>query len=190
MTRPLTTRQIKKEVADLLTRPDAAEALEKIAAFPARQVINPLIGFLCRKGDPVQQRAVEAIAEVTARLAETDMEGARVIMRRLMWSLNDESGGIGWGAPEAMGAILARHAGLAAEYAKILFSYIHPDKNFLEHDDLRMDAFRGILRLARARPRIVEQFRGHLTSYRHDPDSAVQKMVKEIFLQIDGPPSA
>lgn len=25
------------------------------------------------------------------------MDSARIVMRRLMWSLNDESGGIGWG---------------------------------------------------------------------------------------------
>jgi len=43
-----------------------------------------------------------------------------------MWSLNDESGGIGWGAPEAMGAIMARHTGLADEYANICGSnYYH-----------------------------------------------------------------
>ena len=52
-------------------------------------------------------------------LAEQDMESARVVMRRLMWNLNDESGGIGWGSPEAMGEIMARHSGLAEEYSKI-----------------------------------------------------------------------
>jgi hypothetical protein len=46
------------------------------------------------------------MGEVMAHLADKDMESARVIMRRLMWSLNDESGGIGWGAPEAMGEIV------------------------------------------------------------------------------------
>ena len=52
---------------------------------------------------------------VVAHLAEKDMESARVVMRRLMCSLNDESGGIGWGAPEAMGEIIASHEGLASE---------------------------------------------------------------------------
>ncbi|MFZ5563813.1 MAG: DVU0298 family protein [Thermodesulfobacteriota bacterium] len=185
MAREQTARQIKKKVTDLLARLDQAGAMKELVALPARQVINPLIGFLFRKGDPAQQRAVEAVAEVMANLAETDMEAARVIMRRLMWSLNDESGGIGWGAPEAMGAIFARHAGLAAEYAKILFSYIHPDQNFLEHDDLRMDALRGIHRLSIARPGLARAFRGHVEPYVHDPDSGVRRLAGEILAAMD-----
>jgi len=46
---------------------------------------------------------------VISNLTEKEMESARVIMRRLMWSLNDESGDIGWGAPEAMAEIIACH---------------------------------------------------------------------------------
>ena len=34
---------------------------------------------------------------VVAALATEEMESARVVMRRLLWNLNDESGGIGWG---------------------------------------------------------------------------------------------
>ena len=49
---------------------------------------------------------------VVANLAEKDMESARVVMRRLMWSLNDESGDIGWSRPEAMGEIIASHGDL------------------------------------------------------------------------------
>ena len=52
------------------------------------------------------------LEDVVSRLADSDMEAARVIMRRLMWNLNDESGGIGWGSPEAMGEILAAMVGL------------------------------------------------------------------------------
>jgi hypothetical protein len=80
------------------------------------------------------------------------MEAARVVMRRLMWTLNDESGGIGWGAPEAMGEITARHAALADEFACILVSYIRPDCNFLEHPILQRGVLWGLGRLAHARP--------------------------------------
>ena len=68
---------------------------------------------------------------VVEKLAWEDMEGARVIMRRLMWSLNEESGGIGWGAPEAMAEIMARHLELAREYSHMLISYMDYEGNFL-----------------------------------------------------------
>lgn len=44
------------------------------------------------------------------------MEKACTVMRRLMWTLNDEFGGIGWGVPEAMGEIMVCHKGLAHIY--------------------------------------------------------------------------
>ncbi|MEA3417440.1 MAG: hypothetical protein U9R02_15080 [Thermodesulfobacteriota bacterium] len=53
---------------------------------------------------------------VVSNLADHDMESARVIMRRLIWNLNDESGGIGWGSPEAMGEIMARNNRLALPF--------------------------------------------------------------------------
>lgn len=90
-----------------------------------------------------------------ANLADEDIESARVIVRRLMWQLNDESGGIGWGAPEVMGEILARHEGLAGEYANILTSHIKEDGNSLEHEPLQRDALWGVARLAQVRPDLV-----------------------------------
>ena len=57
---------------------------------------------------------------VVAGLAEHDMESARVVMRRLMWNLNDESGGIGWSSPEAMGEIMDPFPGLAPRRHEIV----------------------------------------------------------------------
>ena len=89
-------------------------------------------------------------------LAETDMESARNIIRRLMWNLNDESGGIGWGSAEAMGEILAQNKYLAIEYRQILFSYAREDGNFQEHEFMQRGVLWGIGRLWQARPEIAE----------------------------------
>ena len=84
------------------------------------------------------------------------MESARVVMRRLMWSLNDESGGIGWGSAEAMGEIMARNDLMADEYACILISYINPCGNFIDHPDLQKGILWGLGRLAQDRPHRAE----------------------------------
>jgi hypothetical protein len=88
-------------------------------------------------------------------MAEARLEDGRVFVRRLMWHLNEESGAIGWGAPEAMAEILARHEGLAREYHRILLSYIREfdkDCTFIDHPPLRRGAYWGVARLAQARP--------------------------------------
>jgi hypothetical protein len=149
-------RQLKREVLSLLRQTDLTSALQTIAAMPARQVINPLFGLLYHTDLRVRWHTITAMGTVVAGLADHDLEAARVIVRRLMWNLNDESGGIGWGSPEAMGEILARHARLAEEYAPILISYINPQGNFLEHATLQQGALWAVGRLARSRPQRVQ----------------------------------
>jgi hypothetical protein len=154
-TTALCHRALKRRIREVLQDQDYAQALIALERFPARRVVNPLISFFC-SGDPrLRWRAISGMGEVVTRLADTELESARVVMRRLMWTLNDESGGIGWGAPEAMGEITARHAGLAAEFARILVSYIRPDCNFLEHPVLQRGVLWGLGRLAYARPQMV-----------------------------------
>ncbi len=148
-------RQLKKEIFELLSAPDIQNRLEFLEAIPARKAVNPLFSFLYHTEPTLKWHAVSAMGHVVANLANTDMESARIIMRRMIWNLNDESGGIGWGSPEAMGESMARHNQLAGEYHRILISYIRPDGNFLEHPELQKGLLWGLARLATVRPELV-----------------------------------
>ena len=148
-------RQLKKEIFAFLAAPDIQTRLASLDAFPARQIVNPLFSFLYHLEPMTKWHAVSAMGHVVAGLAEKDVESARVVMRRMIWNLNDESGGIGWGSPEVMGECMARHPGLAGEYNRILVSYIRPDGNFLEHPELQKGLLWGLARLAAVRPERV-----------------------------------
>ncbi len=147
------TRALKKQIMARLSCPSGEldKALTEVADLPARQAINPLIGLYCSGDERLRWRAISATGLLVSRLAASDMESGRVIVRRLMWSLNDESGGIGWGAPEAMGEIMARHLGLAREYACILISYLDKNGNYLELPALQEGVLWGLARLAEVR---------------------------------------
>src|SRR5690554_2588053 len=106
----------RRQIMALLRAADLA-ALRRL---PPGRLLNPLFSGICSNDEQLKWRAVAAMGQTVARLADQDLEAARVVMRRFMWSLNDESGGIGWGAPEAMAEVLAAHAGLADEYGHIL----------------------------------------------------------------------
>ncbi len=158
-------RELKKAVGQWLSR-DSGEAIpDDLSRQPARRLINPLLSFLCSPEPLIKWRAVTAIGKVIAGLADEDMESARVIMRRLMWSLNDESGGIGWGAPESMGEIMARHRRLADEFHAILISYLAPKGNYLEHEALQPGVLWGLGRLARKRRELAVKAAGFLPPY-------------------------
>ena len=104
-------RERKARIGKLLGQDDFESALETIRRMTGRQAVNPLFSFLYSGDEKIRWRAVTAMGVVVGHLADTAMESARVVMRRFMWNLNDESGGIGWGSPEAMGEITAGHAG-------------------------------------------------------------------------------
>ena len=165
-----TSRQLKKEIQKLLLQQDLESGLAQIGDMPARKAINPLFSFLCSLDELLKWRAVMAMGEIVDRLAAANMESARVIMCRYMWQLNDESGGIGWGCPEAMGEIMARNEKLAEEFWCILISYILPDGNFLEHQALQRGVLWGVGRLAHARPQLLKDSVEYLHPYMQDED--------------------
>ena len=117
------------------------------------RLISPFVSFLNRP--ELRWQAAFSLGKATARLALADMEAARVVMRRLMWNMNEESGNLGWGIPEAMGCILAESSKLADEYARIFMTYIRDtdrEDNFVEHPPLRAGAYWGVGRLSKAAP--------------------------------------
>ncbi len=170
------SRDLKGKVFDLLQSNNFDQALHELFELPARQVINPLFSFLLSSDEQIKWRAVSAIGEVVANLADKDMESARVLMRRLMWMLSDESGGIGWGAPESMGEIIASHEALAREYVSVLVSYVRKDGNFLEYEPLQRGALWGLGRVAKVKPHIVQDAIPYLVSFLEASDATVRGM--------------
>lgn len=164
-------RHLKKKFLALLRNEEFEKSLEEICLIPVRRVVNPLFSFFYHTDELVKWRAITAMGVVVARLAHEDFESARIIMRRLMWNLNDESGGIGWGSPEAMGEIMARHDRLAKEYACILVSYINEAGNFLEHEMLQRGVLWGLGRLAHARSELVRDAAAYLPLFMRSKDA-------------------
>jgi HEAT repeat protein len=156
VSKELSGTALKKKALDLLRSPEFEKELESLRGLPIRRVLPPILSFLSSQDEVVKWHAVTATGILIAVLAEKDREGAGDILRRLLWSLNEESGSIGWGVPEAMGEILARHEGLAREFAPLLVSYIRQDGNFLEFEPLQRGVLWGLGRLAEARPHLLQ----------------------------------
>ncbi len=99
-------RKVKKEILLLLNQ-DSLEIIEdKLSQYTESDVIGSLFSAICSVDETCKWHGVSSFGFVVSRLAVKDIEAARIIMRRFLWSLNDESGGIGWGAPEAMAEIM------------------------------------------------------------------------------------
>ena len=159
--------------------------LGKIAEYRPMDILSPLYSALCSVDERVRWHAVSAFGQVVPRLARQDMEAARIVMRRFLWSLNDESGGIGWGAPEAMAEIMLHHEPLAREYLHMLVSYMREDGpelfqdgNFIELPQLQQGVLWGIGRLCPAYGQTLRAM-GVVTDLKpflQSPDGAVRGM--------------
>jgi hypothetical protein len=145
-------RTIRQKVGKILENPDREIALEQLARIPDNQLTGHLFSHFYTRKDLIKFRSVTAMGFVGKRLAQTHMESARNLMRRLMWNLNDESGGIGWGSAEAMGEVLSHSRNLAAEFDSILFSFVDQNANYIDNPLLQQGILWGIKTYVTAAP--------------------------------------
>lgn len=163
-------RKLKNEIRQHLQHDPFDQALDEICRLPLKRTVSPLFSFLCSIDEQIKWRAVTTLGKVVSNLAASDLESARVVMRRFIWNLNDESGGIGWGCPESMAEVMAQNKGLAEEYGCILISYIQPEGNYLEHEVLQRGVLWGVGRLAHASPIYTRTIGRYLIPYMESGD--------------------
>ncbi len=85
-----------------------------------RGALRTLFSMTFDGEEVIRWRAIEAVGVVTGELAKTDIDRVKEFLRRLLWMMNDESGGLGWHAPEAIGEILVNIPDLIPQYGKLL----------------------------------------------------------------------
>jgi hypothetical protein len=170
MTKPY-GRKTKQKVGKILMESRREKAMELLKQIPDEQLVGHLFSHFYHKNELIKFRSIAAMGVLCSRVGQKNMEKARIIMRRIMWNLNDESGGIGWGSPEAMGEILGQSPELALEFKSILFSYLDPGGNFLEHEMLQRGILWGVGTFLESNPReLNEKTKGILSGYLHSLD--------------------
>ena len=153
-------RKLKLELRERLSGKGWRACLQELAQVAEPQeYVGPLMALLPQPGI-LRWRGMQGLGAVVPELARLNMEEARVVMRRLMWHMNEESGNLGWGIPESMAEILAGSETLAREFDRILFSYARDsgrEDNYIDYAPLLQWCFWGAGRLAQARPDLAGQ---------------------------------
>lgn len=176
-------RDNKARVRELLETEIWREAVPKLGLAPMA-LINACLACL-PQGSPTTAKAASIIGEEIAALAlnPLTMEQARLFMRRLMWHMNEESGNIGWGIPEAFGEILAASPAMADEYHRVLISYIWEtgrNDNFCDQTELRRSCHQSVLRLLEVRPDLLTGALEALKlSAASDPDPICRQLAEQ-----------
>jgi hypothetical protein len=109
----------REALAEAVAREDGA-ALVRMAREAYAPVLRYLVGRLYSEDEPVKWRSVRGLGALVADRALVGDERARDLLRRFFWALNDESGAVPYGVPEAIGEVLAARSELQATFLPLL----------------------------------------------------------------------
>jgi HEAT repeat protein len=170
---PITNPPLKHTLHELLDQ----GRFEEIAEMAARRklVLGSLVALTYDADARISWRAVEAVGAAASRIAEDHPDHVRELLRRLLWLINEESGGICWRAPEAMAEILRHRPTLFPDYIPIVTSLIvNLEEEDLEH--FRAGTLRAIGRLGVAGADHVQEVIPSVASALNDSDPQVRGM--------------
>ena len=113
-------KPLKKEVKEALLEGDFDHILD--LAGRNKRVFGVLISMAYDKESLTTWRAIEVMGQAVGVLAERDPGMARDIIHRLLWSVTEESGAIGWSAPEMLAEIVIHGRGRFDDLPPIILS--------------------------------------------------------------------
>lgn len=124
------TKINKKDFISLLQKDDF-ETIQK-ESLQNKNILSWLISLSYDKEDPLSWKAIDAMGHVAKAYIEIqDVETLRNTIRKLLWSMTDESGGIGWRSAELIGEIIYAEPSLFEDIIPILWSQ-REEESFLE----------------------------------------------------------
>ncbi len=120
----------KKDFLSLLEKED----FETIATASLQNsnVFGWIIALSYDKENPMSWKAIKAMGYIAEAYLKADsIDPLRNTIRKLLWSMTDESGGIGWRAAELIGEIVFAEPSLFEDIIPILWSQ-REEESFLE----------------------------------------------------------
>lgn len=157
--------RLKKRIKELL----ASKSFDDIVALSLEDkgVIRALISLSYDKDDVMTWRAIEAIGLISRGYRQGNLPLLRETVRKMIWSMTDEAGAVGWSAPEIMGEIVRSDPDEFSDIIPIIWS-------FREEGLFRENVLWAMGRIAEARPDLVEFTKEELAGMLDDPIPAVK----------------
>lgn len=138
---------LKERIKNALSSCSYAEITDM--ARRDKGVIRRLISLAYDKDDVMGWRAIEAMGSVAGELSKERIDIIRDTIRRLLWSMGEESGGIGWSAAEMLGEIIRSNPDQFTDIIPIVWS-------FRDEEMFRAGTVWAMGRIASVRPDLVK----------------------------------
>lgn len=149
-----------------MLRSDDMDGIASLARDEKR-VVGALIGFSYDKESLESWRAIRAMGAAARALVPDHEESIRNTVRKLLWSIMEESGGIGWSAPEMLGEIVRADPKRFSDLTPIIAS-------FHTEDSFRGGVMYALARIAEVSPEQVQPHEEKIVAALLDPNTSVR----------------
>jgi hypothetical protein len=117
----LSISSLKNKITAALATRDYDEVAR--LAVSDRRALTKLVALAyVDKDDVMCWRAIEAMGAAAAAIAKKDTQRLRNLVQRILWSAREESGGMGWSAPELLAEIASASPRQFADIPPIIVS--------------------------------------------------------------------
>lgn len=149
----LLSKELKKNLKDALAQNSFESVLQM--DFSKRHLMSALVRLAYNKETLEGWRAIKAVGLLAREIVKSDPVFLRETCRKLLWSLTDESGGIGWAAPELLGEIVSADPSRYSDIIPLI-----AEAYFVEEDVFRSGVVYALARIAETAPaRVLGQQR-------------------------------
>lgn len=161
----LMSLSLKTELRTLLEQRDF-ERLHRWSQ-ERRRAFSAIFSLTYDSDELVIWRAIEASGVAAHARHVSNIEQIRDFIRRLTWLMNDESGGLGWRAPEVIGEILANVPRLIPEYAPLI-------PHYFEEEPFERGSVYAVGRIGTVAPEVIRENRSALLKKTCDSDPFIR----------------
>ncbi|MFH1687650.1 MAG: DVU0298 family protein [bacterium] len=170
------SRQRKNKLLGLLRENN----FKQIQAWAGQDtmLLRPASGLLFHGTALICWRAVKALGIIAAEVGPPDPERIRLLIRQQLWHMNDESGNVGWFAPQAV-------AELCVSVPELIEEYSHRLVSFFDEEPFEIGAHWGVARIAEHRPDVYTPFKSHIVRSLRSPEPAIRYYALKALSLVD-----
>ena len=127
-------------------------------------------------------KVIKAAGYAASAIPERESDFLRTIISNLFWSLNDDSGSVGWSSPELLGEIISARMDLFKEYVPLVISLLKIKEAYF-----RPGVLWAMGRIAERDPSPIKPYAPYINMYLADPVSETRGYAVWCLGQIGSP---
>ncbi len=166
----------KTELIKLLDNHDINGALAWLVK--QRRSLSIVSSLLFTEDQLLRWRAIEVLGKLSGIISKENIDFIRKLLNHNFWMLNDESGNVGWYAPETIGEILYNVPEFIDEFGIMLPTYII-------EEPFERGSHWAIARVAEIKPEVFKKDFSKILKSLEDSDPYIRVFTAKAVMLID-----